>query len=273
MLEIDAWPQLRDPVLVIALQGWVDAGDAGMLAATTVAGQLEGTRVFARYELGDLLDLAQTRPRVEIDNGATRKIIWPTIEFSAGKSGRDVIVCVGPEPSLQWQTFAKELTELFVRLGVGYACTLGGIPTLSSHRRPISVLSVAGSPELAEEIHAVPRDYEGPIGVQTVLQLALAEAGVPAVGLWAQVPHYVAGNPSPPAVRALLVRLAELTGVRLDLTRIDEQVDGYTRAIEEGLSERPDVAQLVQAIEDEEPPDAVSGDVLAEEIERFLRGQ
>jgi hypothetical protein len=272
VLEIDAWPELREPVLVLALQGWVDAGNAGMLAATSFAGQLVGSRVFARYEIGDLVDLAQTRPRVEIEGG-TRRIIWPTIEFTAGAANRDVVVCVGPEPSLRWPTFVTELTELFVRLGVSYACTLGGVPTLSSHRLPISIVTVAGSHELAQEVGAMSRDYEGPIGVQTVLQMALAEAGIPAVGLWAQVPHYVAGNPSPPAVRALLARLAELTGVRPELTQIDEQVEGYLSAIEDGLAERPDVAQLVQAIEDEVPPDPVSGDVLAAEIERFLRGQ
>lgn len=115
-------------------------------------------------------------------------------------------------------------------------------------------------------------DYLGPTGIQTVLQVELGERGIPTVGLWAQVPHYVAGNPSPPAVRALLERVRELAGVRVDLSLLDDEADTYSDKVEEGLAERPDVAELVRVIE-EEATDDVSGDTLAAEIERFLREQ
>ena len=114
-------------------------------------------------------------------------------------------------------------------------------------------------------------DYQGPIGAQSVLQVALGEAGIPAVGLWVQVPHYLAGNPSPPAARALITRLRDLAGVEVGLRDLDEQVDSYEAKVEENLAERPDVAELVRAIEEEAPE--ASGEALAAEIERFLRDQ
>ena len=272
MLEIDTLPQLRDPVLILALRGWVDAGDAGEVAAATLASQLDSRRVFGRFDLSDLVDLQQTRPMVTLEDGATRRIEWPMIQLEAGSAGRDVVIFSGPEPSLRWPSFVKELSDLARRLGVSRAFGLGGMPAVASHRRPFAVLATATSHSLAQEVGAMRTDYAGPTGVQTVLQVALGEAGIPSVGLWAQVPHYVAGNLCPPAVSALLTRLHELAGIAVDVSALDEQTDSYVEKVEEGLADRPDVAELVRAIEAESVED-VSGDALAAEIERFLRDQ
>jgi predicted ATP-grasp superfamily ATP-dependent carboligase len=272
VLDIDTWPQLRDPVLVVALTGWVDAGEAGSVAGASLAAQLDGGRVFGRYDLTDLIDLQQTRPTVELVDGETRKISWPAVELTAGSADRDVVVALGPEPSLRWPTITRELADAFERLGVTQAFTLGGMPAVASHRRPVSVLATATSRSVAQEVGAMRTDYFGPTGIQTVLQVVLGERGIRTVGLWAQVPHYVAGNPSPPAVRALLERVRELSGVAVDLSGLDDQADSYAEKVEEGLAERPDVADLVRAIEEESSED-VSGDEIAAEIERFLREQ
>jgi hypothetical protein len=272
VLQVDTLPRLRRPVLVLSIIGWVDAGEAGARAGSVLGSQLDGGRVFARYPLDDLIDLQQTRPNVAMVDGA-RRITWPTIELVAGTAERDVVCCLGPEPSLAWPTVTRELVELARSLDVETAVGLGGMPAVVSHRRPVPVLATATSEALAEEAGAMRGDYQGPTGLQTVVQRALGDAGIPAVGLWAQVPHYVAATPSPPAVRALLGRLGELTGVRFDLGLLDEQVDEYTTRVEQGLGERPDVAQLVTAIEEQDVDDEVSGDDLAAEIERFLRDQ
>ena len=117
-------------------------------------------------------------------------------------------------------------------------------------------------------------DYLGPTGIQTVLQIALGAAGIPTVGLWAQVPHYVAGTPSPPAIRALLDRVRELTRLDIDLRALDDQADAYAEQVEAGLAERPDVAALVRQLEEVDGAEELpSGDDLAREIERFLRDE
>jgi hypothetical protein len=127
-----------------------------------------------------------------------------------------------------------------------------------------------------EETGAWHQDYTGPTGAQSALQVMLGEAGVPAVGLWAQVPHYVAAGPSPPAIRALLARLRDLGDVQIDLSVLDDQARTYVQRVDEGVAERPDVLEAIEEIESasaqEEPP-LPSGDELASEIERFLRGQ
>jgi proteasome assembly chaperone (PAC2) family protein len=272
MLDVETLPSLREPVLVVTLTGWVDAGEAGQLAATLLAAQLEGARAFGRYALDEIVDLQQTRPTVELVDGTTRHIEWPEITFTAGRAARDVVVASGPEPSLRWHSFAHDIVDLATRLEVVQAFTLGGMPAVVSHRRPVSVLATATAHSLAQEVGAMRTDYEGPTGAQTIVQFELGQAGIPTVGLWAQVPHYVSGNASPPAVRALLERLRELAGLRLDLTDLDEQVEVYREKVDEGVAERPDVAELVRAIEDQTAED-LSGDAIAAEIERFLRDQ
>lgn len=274
MLEIDRWPDLRDPVLVVALSGWVDAGLAGAGAAAVLSDQLGSAAEFGRVDLTDIVDLQQTRPSVHLVDGATREITWPTVDMIAGRAGRDVVLCRGPEPSLRWRAFADELVEMSRRLGVRMMFGIGGMPALVSHRRPVTVLTTATARSLAQEVGAWRADYTGPTGAQTALQVALGHAGIPGVGLWAQVPHYVAATPSPPAITALLSRLREVGGIETELSALDGQVDEYLRRVEEGLSERPDVAEMVRNIEASgDSGEIPTGDELASEIERFLREQ
>ena len=273
LLELDAVPVLRDPVFVVALSGWVDAGMTGAGTIAVLDEQLESKRPFGRMELADLMDLQQTRPTVHLVDGVSREISWPKIELTAGTLGRDVVLCIGPEPSLRWQAVLGELVEVAQQLGVSRAFTVGGIPSMASHRRPVAVLATATSEELVAEAGAWRQDYTGPTGAQSVLQVMLGDSGIPTVGLWAQVPHYVSGGPSPPAIRSVLARLRELGGVTVDLSALDEQAQAYADRVEEGLSERPDVVEVIQAIEDGADEPLPSGDELASEIERFLRGQ
>ncbi len=279
MIEIDRLPELRDPVLVVALAGWVDAGLAGSGSVAFLHEQLDAGRIFGRLDLADLMDLQQTRPTVHLVDGVSREITWPEITLSAGRLGRDVVLCVGPEPSLRWRAVLGELVDVAQRLGVTAAFTLGGIPAMTSHRRPMSVLATGTDDELVARAGAWRQDYTGPTGAQSVLQVMLGEAGIPTLALWAQVPHYLAGGASPPAIQGVLERLRDLAGLLVDLEGLQQQTDAYSARVEEGLADRPDVVEVIEAIEageddaEVEESELPSADELASEIERFLRDQ
>ena len=274
MLTIEQWPELNDPVMVVSFTGWVDGGLAGAGAVAVLLEQLQASQTCATINLAEVMDFQQTRPTVSLVDGETRRVHWPSIEMVAGASGRDVLVVTGPEPSVRWKAVADEIVGFATSVGVTQAVTMAGMPSPVSHRRPIAVLATASSRSVAQESGAIRGDYLGPTGMQTVLQVALGAAGIPTVGLWAQVPHYVAGTPSPPAIRALLDRMRELTRVQVDLRPLDDQASAYAEQVESGLSERPDVAALVRQLEEaggaQELP---NGDDLAREIERFLRDE
>lgn len=270
MLSVERWPELRDPVMVLALSGWIDAGLAGSGAIAVLTEQLEGAREFASLDLTDLLDLQQTRPTARWGAEGVRVIDWPKLSFVAGRLGRDAVVVSGPESSLRWPEVAREIVEAARRLGVREAYTLAGMPALVSHRRSLPVLATATHRSLAQEIAPLRHAYAGPTGMQTIVQRALGDADVPCAGLWAQVPQYVAGSPSPPAVRAVLRRLAELARIEIDLRPLDVRCDAYLARVDEGLAARPDVREVVDRIDREQ---TVSHDDLVTEIERFLRSQ
>jgi proteasome assembly chaperone (PAC2) family protein len=270
VLTLARWPELHDPVMVIALSGWIDAGLAGAGAMGVLAEQLVGGGEFATLDLSDLMDLQQTRPVARWAEDGVRVIDWPQLSFMSGRLGRDVVLVSGPESSLQWPQVAREIVEVARRLDVHHAYTLAGMPALVSHRRPIPVLATATHRSLAQEIAPLRRAYVGPTGLQTIVQRTLGDADVPCAGLWAQVPQYVAGSPSPPAVRAVLRRLVELARIEVDLRPLDARCDAYLARVDEGLSSRPDVREVVDRIDQQQ---TASTDDLVSEIELFLRSQ
>ena len=256
--------------MVIALAGWIDAGFAGAGALDELRGQLRDADEFATIDLADVCDLQQTRPVARWTGDGDRVIEWPSIAFVAGRAGRDVIAVSGPEPSLSWPSIAATIVDTARRFGVRDAYSLAGMPALVSHRRPVPVHASATHRSLAQELVPVRAPYAGPTGLQTIVQRALGDAGIPAAALWAQVPQYVSGSPSPPAVRALLRRLAEVARLEVDLQPLDNRCAAYVARVDEGLDARPEVREVVERIDREQP---VSGDDLVSEIEHYLRSQ
>ncbi len=257
-------------MLVVALAGWVDAGTAGAGTVTALREQLVGADEFAALDLTDHMDLQQTRPNAHWSPDGDRVIEWPEITFVAGTLGRDVVIVSGPEPSLRWPTVSATIVEVARTLRVRDAYTVAGMPSLVSHRRPVPVLATATHHSLAQEIAPLRLAYGGPTGLQTIVQRALGDADIRCAGLWAQVPQYVSGSPSPPAVRALLRRLGELGRLEIDLVPLDARCDAYATRVDAGLATRPEVQEAVDRIDREQ---GASAEDLVSEIERFLRQQ
>jgi hypothetical protein len=269
-IEIDRWPELHDPALVVALSGWVDAGLAGAGTVQVLRDQLPDADRFGALDLTDLMDLQQSRPVARFADDGNRVIDWPEINLVAGNLGRDVVIVSGPEPSLRWSEVTAAIVDVALRLGVRDAFTVAGMPALVSHRRAVPVLATATHRSLAQELAPLRMGYMGPTGMQTVVQRALGDAQLPCSGLWAQVPQYVAGSPSPPAIRALVQRLAELARLDLDLVPLDARCVAYNERVDAGLEARPDVRAVVDRIDQEQ---AATNDDLVSEIEQFLRAQ
>lgn len=266
-------PALASPVLVVALSGWVDAGRCGQGVLAYLTSHLEDAVEVAAVDLSSSADLLHDRPEIRVVEGQVTSLEWPTIEVVAGRAGRDVITVSGPEPARGWRPLVDALVALARRAGVAEAYCVGGIPAGVTHHEEVRVLSSATDALSAVRLGDLRPDYEGPTGLQTCLQLALAEAGIGCSGLWAQVPPYVAATPSPPAVTAVLSLLRRVAAVEVDMSPLDAEVSEYYAAVESRLAERPDLAELVrklqQAIGEVDPDEDASG--LVREIERYLR--
>ena len=192
-------PVLRNPFLVMHLGGWSDAGLAGEGAAAFLGARLS-TRTIAAFDPDELLDYRARRPVVRLANGIIEQLTWSAIELSVAETAgtRDVVMLTGPEPDFRWQAFTGEVVRACRALGVTEAFGLGGFPAPSVHTDPVQVLGSSVDPELAGRLDTVAAVVELSGGVQTVLEQRLYEAGIPATGIWARIPPYLAGGWAPP---------------------------------------------------------------------------
>ncbi len=262
---------LDAPTLVAAFDGWVDSG----AAATTAVGRLaEGGEVVATFD-GDLLfDYRARRPTLEIVDGRLAELTWPELTIRRARvGGRDLLVLTGAEPDFRWREFADAAVELASRLGVVEWISLGAIPAAVPHTRSVPIMGTESGPGLLRgDVRPGPAGLlRVPSAALSVLEMTLARSGTPAVGYFAQVPHYVSG-PYPVAALALLQALERHLGVEIAAgSLIDEARAMRTHldaAIAADETTRTYVARLESMVDEQRLP---AGDELISQIERFLR--
>ena len=245
----------------------------------------------------DFYDCQVNRPVVEIEEGHTKRLIWPTTRISlararnlepadqAGSSApptglsRDVVLVHGIEPNMRWRAFSSELVHGLESLGVELVILLGALLADVPHTRPVPVTVGSSSAKLAADVAGggIGRaDYKGPTGIIGVLQHTCTGAGIPTVSLWAQVPHYVAQPPSPKATLALLRGVEDILDAPLPLADLPEEARAWERGVDELAQQDSEVAEYVRTLEEAkdamELPEA-SGDAIAREFERYFRRQ
>jgi hypothetical protein len=254
------------------MDAWVDAGSASTNAAKALAD--DDAPIVASFESDLLYDYRARRPTLEIIDGRPAKLSWPDLLLRRVRLGeRDVLVLSGPEPDFRWRELADDLASLARQLEVEQWISLGAIPAAVPHTRPVPILGTESSPGLLRgDVQAGPQGLlRVPAAAISVFDVALAEAGIPALGYFAQIPHYISGEYAPAAIalieavgRHLDVEIevdslraeSELLRARLDTaTAVDEKTRSYVERLEEMVDE----ARLPE------------GDELISEIERFLR--
>jgi proteasome assembly chaperone (PAC2) family protein len=272
-------PQLRSPVLIAAFEGWNDAADAATSAVDYLKTTWHG-KTFASIEPEEFFDFQVVRPRVRLTREGIREVIWPRTEFvNAEMTGveRDVVLLHGIEPSMHWPTFCKLVLDVASTCGVEMVITLGALLAGRPHTRPTRVTGTASTPEIAQRFGLATPTYEGPIGITGVLMDAARRAGIASIGLWAWVPHYVQGSPSPKASLGLVQRLGSLLDFQLDLTDLERRTRSYEERINEAVQGDPDIAATVRELERQADAEDLeqlpSGEDLAAEVERYLREQ
>jgi proteasome assembly chaperone (PAC2) family protein len=260
-----------DPTLVGAFDGWVDAGSA---ATTALDHLLEDATVVATFDADALFDYRARRPTLHIVDGRLAELDWPELTVRSTRiADRDLLILAGPEPDDRWQAFAAAVVELAHRFGVVEWISLGAIPAAVPHTRDVPILGTTSEPgRLRGDVQAGPAGVlRVPGAALSVLEKATADSGIPAVGYFAQVPHYVSG-PYPAASLALLAALGRHLGIELpagdladEARQLRTRLDTAT-ALEE--STRNYVERLESMVDEQRLP---SGDDLIGEIERFLR--
>jgi hypothetical protein len=284
LFDLVSHPALEEPVLVVALEGWIDAGFGAAGAAAHLLEVLD-TDVVATFDTDELLDHRSRRPVLHLEAGVNTGLTWPSIELRRARDldGRDLLLLTGAEPDLRWRAFAADVVALAQRLDTRLVVGFGAYPAPVPHTRPGRLATTATSAELAARAGQVQATLDVPAGAEAAIESRCAEAGLPAVGLWAQVPHYASAMAYPLASAMLVDGLVEVAGLRLDVTTLHEAGALLRNRLDELVSDNPEHVEMVRQLEAaldaehasrdslgpvEEMP---SGDELAAELERFLR--
>ena len=280
LFEMVANPDLESPVLVLALEGWVEAAGATRASYQQIKRSSE-MKLITRFNTDRLLDHRARRPTMKLVDGVIQRLDWPAIEINLleQEGQRPLLLLHGPEPDHEWKSFAQSVVKVAIELNVELVVGFGSYPAAVPHTRPTRIACTASTPELVTKLEFVTATLEIPAGIQASIEVAAAAAGIPAIGIWAQVPHYLSATGFPPATMALLEGFTELTGIEIGLGPLVEKSLATRSRLDDLIVQNPEHVTMLEKLEEaydnlhDSRIQLPSGEDLAAELERFLRDQ
>jgi len=281
-------------LLVVAFEGWNDAGEAASGAVRTLK-ELLDLYPIAEVDPEDYFDYQFNRPSIATDDDGNRQLIWPGVTIYgptrpnsapaaplaadaqlkvSGNNGSNIYLLVGTEPSRGWKTFTREVLDVVESNEITSIVFLGAMLADVPHSRPISVFTSSENAAVRTQLSIERSGYEGPVGILSVLGDAAEKAGISTMSIWASVPHYVHNAPSPKATLALIDKLEEIVDVVIPRGELVTEAQAWENGIDALAGNDDDMAsyieQLEQARDTVDSPEA-SGEAIAQEFERYLR--
>jgi len=267
-------PFSRRRPLVIAFEGWNDAGEAASAAVRRMRDHLDVEKL-TELDPEEYFDYQFTRPIIATGADGVRRISWPGVAFYGPPTGEDGIhLILGTEPSRSWKTFAGQILDIVTALDIDFVVMLGAMLADVPHSRPIATYATSENAHVCARFRIERSQYEGPVGILSVLAEAFEQAGIPTVSIWASVPHYVHNSPSPKATLALTDRLQEFIDVDLPRDDLVEDALAWETGIDQLAEDDDEMASYIETLErarDSVDATEMSGEAIAEEFERYLR--
>ncbi|CAN5841637.1 PAC2 family protein [soil metagenome] len=275
-------PQLTDPHLVVMLDGWIDASGAAAAAMGVLAAETDA-RELVSFDDDAYIDYRARRPTFEIREGVSTRLVWSSPELRHGKDrkGADVLLLSGPEPDMAWHRFADTIASLAQQLGVRSMTALGAYPYAAPHTRPVGLSTTSPSRDVVQNLGFSTSSVDVPAGVAAAIEMELHDRDIKAVGLWAQVPHYVSAMSYPAASIALLDALSRISGIALSADDLRRDVAVQRERLDHLVASNPEHVDMLGRLEsayddaheagDMSTLEMRSGDDLAAEVEQFLR--
>ena len=271
MDPLDDHPPRNVPLMIVAFDAWVDAGSSATTAARLIA---ESSEPIAGIEADGLYDYRARRPALNIRDGRLVSADWPELRVLHRRfEHRDVLVLSGPEPDYRWRELSRELVMLARDLGVTAWLTLGSIPAAVPHTRPVNILGIESAAGLLKGgVEAGPTgSMQVPAAAVSIIDIAVAEAGIPTLGYFAQVPHYVNGE-YPAAAVALLRAVEHHIGEPIPTASLEMEATTMSAKLDTAAAADDSTTSYVERLEEMSDETRLpSGEELIGDIERFLR--
>ena len=271
MFEIvNDFDDLVAPALIVSFEDWVDAGASGTTAARHIAA---GGDIAATFDTDLLYDYRSHRPVLDIVDGVPEKFVWPQMVVIRRRlPERDVFVLTGAEPDFRWREFGGAVLDLALRFGIVEHVSLGAIPSALPHTAPTPVMMTAATEDQLKGDSPNQGLLRVPAAAVSLIEWTLAQNGIPAVGFWAQVPHYA--SPFAAGAIALVRRVEDHLSVTIGAGELEEQDAAQRTALEQIFSGNPEAIEYLEKLEGlVEDPEVPGAENIGDEVEKFLRNQ
>jgi proteasome assembly chaperone (PAC2) family protein len=290
-MEILERPEVDSPSVLVAFQGWNDAGQAATTALRYLIESWKAQK-FARIDPEEYFSFTDTRPNVRIVDGTQRELVWPHNDFyafSGNTNNPPMIMMLGMEPNLRWRSFCSEIIDLARSLNAQRIVTLGSLITDAVHTRPVPLTGFAADAPVAEKLAArsiTRSSYEGPTGIAGTLHNVCLHAGMPAASIWAATPYYLGATPNPKAAYALLEALDDALGLKINLGELKVVAREFERQVTAAVKDDSDMQERIRTLEENydqrgvtetppaapgTPPEFPETGVIIADLEDFLR--
>jgi hypothetical protein len=277
---------LDQPVLVVAMSGFVDAAGASRLASQHLR-EAGGPRVVASFDVDQLYDYRARRPPMLFQEDHWESYEAPALRLRALRdtAGTEFLLLDGPEPDLQWERFVAAVRGLVERLGVRVTVGLNAIPMAVPHTRPLGVTAHASRRELIADHQPWLQRVQVPGSAAHLLEYRLGLAGLDAMGFAVHVPHYLAQTDYPAAAQTLLDAVSRSTSLALVTDDLRAAADRVRAAVAAEVAGSDEIGGMVQGLEQQydayvagrganllaaEAGPLPTADELGAELERFL---
>lgn len=280
-------PDLKDPILIVMLSGWIDASGAAASAMAHIINE-SAARSLIEFDADTFIDFRARRPFMELREGVNTRIAWnlPEMQVGTDNNERDVLLLTGPEPDIAWNAFAEAVAGLAKQLNVSKCIGLGAYPFGAPHTRSVGLTVTSPDPSIIDRLTLSKNSLDAPAGVEAIIEHAMHRIGIPAFCLWAQIPHYVSSMAYPAASAALIEALCLETGLSYDTATLRQEAGVQRERLDQLVSNNPDHAEMLGKLEeaydalhgassntDDSPMDISNMEDLAAEVEQFLRDQ
>jgi predicted ATP-grasp superfamily ATP-dependent carboligase len=251
---VDDVPELEGlgdgPVLVTALEGFLDAGSASALAVGHLLESAQG-RVVASFEVDEFYDYRARRPPMSFVRDHYSDYDAPRLVVRLLHDDRRTpyLLLTGPEPDVRWEAFAEAVRAVVEHFTVRLTVSMGSVPMAVPHTRPVQVTNHATAKRLLITDNVWQGEIRIPSSAQALLELRLGEWGHDATGFVAHIPHYVAQFGYPAASATMLAHVGSVTGLQWDTAGLEAAAAERQQEIAEQVADSEEVRAVVAGLE------------------------
>ncbi|RIJ78638.1 PAC2 family protein [Nakamurella silvestris] len=249
-LEESRIEDLHDPVLVHALDGFIDAGSGVKLAVDHLLAALPHT-VIGHFDVDQLIDYRSRRPVLTFEEDKFTAFAAPELNLYqvTDGAGQEFLLLTGPEPDSQWERFIAAVGQIVDRFAVRLTLGMTAIPMGVPHTRPSGMSAHSTREGLLASNGTWVGSVQVPGYASGLLEFRFGQAGRDAAGFAVHVPHYLARSEYPEAARQLLQAVSDTSGLTFDLSALTERSKTVRGEVDEQVANSEDVAEVVHALE------------------------